>query len=153
MRASARITPVLLGLLLLVPLVGGTSDVVFVRHVERTLASPTPLGPLTLADDTAAWRAEIPAGVVVCVHAEAATPTPFWLRAQGGDVVLASPTPALQQGFLLPPGAWTVTLDPAAGAKVSIDVTFEGHYVDCVSGAARFSLQDLPSPCAEACLP
>lgn len=127
----------------------GTS---FERHVERLVATPTPLGPLLLAGDSASWRVEVPAEAVVVVEAAGELPAPFLLRAaREGAAQDALALPATHAGFLLStPGAWVVTIDPLAGVAVDIRVTFRGHVADDGGAPAAFTLTDIED--ARACI-
>jgi hypothetical protein len=141
------------------PLGAGESGTHLTRHLDRLVASPTPLGPLVMLGDEGAWRVEVPEGVVVCVNAREDGAAPFTLRATHGDSTLASPVPSLAQSLTLPgPAAWELRADPAFGADVHVTVDLRGAYVECGNQAAAFTLTDLPAspPCATevgACLP
>lgn len=120
----------------------GTS---FERHVERLVASPTPLGPLLVASDSAAWRVDVPAEAIVVVVAEGDPATPFLLRAaREGAAQDALALPTTHAGFVLSqPGAWRVTVDPLAGVAVDIRVSFRGHVADDGGAPAAFTLTDV----------
>ncbi|MEA3201768.1 MAG: hypothetical protein QOE90_3196 [Thermoplasmata archaeon] len=146
MRASARLVPILVAAALLVPLAGGEIASVATRHVRGLVADPTPL-------DAASWRVEVPAGVVVCVDATEAGPALFAMRATHGERTISSPLPLPGQGAILDEGAWTLSVDPIAGARFDITVRLAGHQVDCGQEPAAFTITDLSSGCGDgACL-
>ena len=116
----------------------------FERHVERLVATPTPLGPVLLAGDEAAWRVDVPAQAVVLVEASGERTEPFLLRAtREGAAQSSLALPTTHAGFLLgTPGAWIVSVDPLAGVAVDIHVLFEGYVADAPGAPAGFTLTD-----------
>lgn len=133
-----------IALLVSVPALAETGTA-FERHVERLVATPTPLGPLLLAADSASWRVEVPASAVVVVEAQGDAAAPFLLRAsREGAAQDALALPTTHAAFLLSaPGAWVVTVDPLAGVAVDIRVTFRGHVADVGGAPAAFTLTDV----------
>lgn len=130
------------------------------RSVDRLVGYPTPYGPVTVLDDGHAWEVDVPLGAQVFVHAQGAPGSLFYLRWRGSDApdppLLAAPAP--EDVATLGAGAWRVTVDPAGGVAVHVDVTFTGTYGDVTGGTpAPFTLRDLGggSPCVVpgACLP
>lgn len=145
-RALARMALVaIIVLALSAPLVGADVGPVFTRHVERLVATPTPLGPALLLSDAAAWRVDVPSEGVVVVEAHGSTSAPFYLRANRSLSNVALPL-SHQSILLHEPGAWRVEVDPAAGVVVDITVTFRGHVGrDGTGKPLAFTLTDLES--------
>lgn len=114
----------------------------FHHRVERLVASPTPAGPLTLLEDHAAWRADVPPGIVVLVEARSDGGALFALRCAplAAPDALVLPAATRQACLLGSAGAWRVHVDPDAGAAVSVDVTFRGAFGDVGQAPAAFSL-------------
>ena len=145
-----RGAPLLLALLLCLPALAAPATTQ-TRTVERLVAMPTPLGPVTALDDGHAWEVDVPADAQVFVKAEGQPGSLFYLRWGRPD---APDRPALapsqEGGATLSPGTWRVTVDPAGGAAVRILVTFTGHYGDLDGGSpAPFTLRDVKggNPC------
>lgn len=159
MRVRPRSILVFALLVLLLPAAGADVGAHFTRHVDRLVASPTPVGGLVVLGDAASYRVEVPEGVVVCVDATESGAAPFTLRASDGARTLASPVPTLAQSLLLPgPSTWTLQVDPAFGAEAHITLDLAGSFVDCGRTSAAFGLVDMDasSAClteAGACLP
>lgn len=108
----------------------------FERRVSRLVGMPTPYGPLLLAGDSVSWRVDVPNGTLVHVHAAGAKTGPFYLRVEEVDAAPATfPVPSTNAGFLVPPGAWRLTIDPAGG--VAVDITLR------LVSAAPFTLTPL----------
>lgn len=118
------------------------------RVVERRIATPTPLGPLQLFSDQTVFVVDVPHGAVVQVVASANATSPFHFRFhEAGTPEPGVTLPATYQGALLGEGAWRVLVDPAAGARTRVDVTFAGFYGDVGGAAAPFGLsQSGPDP-------
>lgn len=140
MRSQPAALAAFLVLVVLAPVgVHAASGTAFDRHIERLVASPTPVGPLLLASDRAAWLVEVPGSAIVSVEAEGTTSAPFLFRAErvgerGSSFVL----PTTHAGFLLSEaGAWRVSVDPLAGVQVDITVKFRSQT------GASFTLTDL----------
>lgn len=112
------------------------------RTVEALVALPTPIRPVAYLSDEAQWTVTVPEGVVVLV--EARGNAPFRLSAVGPEGErIGALTPALHAATLLGAGAWRVGVDPAAGALVRIDVTFDGYVSDVGGAPAAFELRDV----------
>lgn len=140
---------------LLVPLGTAGDATVVQRHIARLLASPVPI-----ASDEAAFHVDVPAGVVVTVDARSAPTSVFQLHFQrDGGADEGAPNPSWAQSALLGPGAWSVVVDPVAGAEVKIDVTFGGYVSDVGGAPASFGFYDISidrgcvSLIPEVCLP
>lgn len=141
MRARASFVLLLLLLLLASPAWSAPASHAS-RTVEALVALPTPAGPVTYLSDEAQWIVTVPDGVVVLVDARGNAP--FHLRAAGPDGERVSTlTPALQAAALLDAGAWRVGVDPAGGALIRIDVTFDGYVSDVGGAPAPFELRDV----------
>lgn len=137
-----------LALMLSAPAVAAPVTSTFVeRHVERLVARPTPIGPLTLGSDEASWRVSVPQHAIVVVEAVGNKTEPFILRAgRVGAAEDAMILPTTHAGFVLStPGDWRVRVDPLAGVAVDIVVTFRGHVADGDGGPASFTLDDEPA--------
>jgi len=119
----------------------------FERHVERLVATPTPVGPLLLARDDAGWRVEIPPETIVFVDARGDPTTPFLLRAtREGATQSSLALPTTRAGFVLAtPGAWIVNVDPLVGVAVDIEVHLRGYVTDEGGAPATFTLTDAPT--------
>lgn len=121
----------------------------------RLVASPA-LAEAGVLSDQHAWRVDVPAGTFVTVTAVDANGNLFYLRANRtlGGLWLPGPAASLP---LDAPGAWRVEVDPLAGARVDIRVTFRGHVADGDGIAAPFTLTELEAErgCVTAgvCLP
>lgn len=117
----------------------------FERHVERLVATPSPVGPVILLADDASWRLDVPTEAIVIVEAEGDAASPFLLRAaREGAAQDALTLPTSHAAFLLStPGAWIVTVDPLAGVAVDIRVTFRGQVADDGGAPAAFTLTDV----------
>lgn len=129
-----------------------------VRYVTRTLASPFPFAKVAFFSDQAAWRVDVDAGAVVVVDASSNDTAPFHLRFHRWDEPAPSSlVPSSRQApSLAGPGAWRVEVDPAAGARVHIQVRFHGHIGDAEGRAWPFTLTDVardPGCGLGACLP
>lgn len=155
-----RAAPILLALLVALPALAAPQPSSQTRTVDRLVAYPTPVGPVTLLDDGHAWEVGVPLGAQVFVHALGAPGSLFYLRSQGPGSPAMPPVaaPTQEDGATLGPGTWRVTVDPAGGAAIHVEVTFTGAYGDLDGGApAPFTLRDLKggSPCVApgACLP
>lgn len=158
MRGLPILTLVLLAALL-APALADTSGTTHTRTVERLVATPTPLGPVTVLDDGHVWEVDVPAGAQVFVKAKGAPGSLFYLRWHGPVSPYPPPlaAPAAEDGATLPPGVWRVTVDPAGGAAVTVAVTFAGHHGDLGGPPASFTVRDVSggNPCVVpgACLP
>jgi hypothetical protein len=121
------------------------SGTFFERRIERLVASPTPIGPLLLGSDRAAWRVDVPESAVVLIEARGTGGAPFLFRAERMDEPGSSVLfPTTHAGFLLSePGAWRVAIDPLAGVRVDIRITFRGMTGGTGGGPASFTLTDL----------
>lgn len=131
------------------------------RTVEAPVAYPTPLGPVTALDDGHVWEVVVPNGASVHVDAEARAGSLFHLRAKApgssADPSLPS-APTLRDGVTLhSPGTWRVSVDPAVGAAVHVEVLFRGFFGGIGGAPAPFEVRDVegPNPCVVpgACLP
>lgn len=117
----------------------------FERRIERLVATPTPIGPLLLFSDRAAWRVDVPPSAVVLVEARGSDSAPFSFRAERLDEAgSAIAYPTTHAGFLLSEsGAWRVAVDPLVGVKVDIRISFRGMTGGTSGGPAAFTLTDL----------
>lgn len=132
--------------LLSAPLVAqGATGAFFDRHLERLVASPTPVGAVRVASDEGSWRVDVPVHAIVAIEARSDPSTPFALRAGPyGAGQSAFVLPTTHAGFILSePGAWRVSVDPLAGVSIDIRVTFRGHVSDVNGAPAAFTLTDL----------
>ena len=155
-----RGSPILLAVLLALPaLAAETTGPTHTRAVDRLVAYPTPLGPVTVLDDGHVWEVDVPQGTQVFVHAKGAPGSLFYLRWSAADApappLLAAP--AAEDAATLRAGTWRVAVDPAGGAAVSVQLTFTGTYADLHGAPASFTVRDVKggSPCVVpgACLP
>lgn len=101
----------------------------FEKRVKRTFASPTPFGPILALGDSTVWRVDVPTSAVVLVEAWGNETAPFYFRVERmGSAPSSFFVPTTHAGAILSvPGAWRVTIDPAAGAMVDITVRFAGQ--------------------------
>lgn len=130
----------------------------FDKKVERLVAMPTPIGPLLVLGDAAVWRVDIPASAVVLVEAWSEETSPFYYRYERmGSAPSTFFVPSTHAGSILPPGAWRVTIDPAGGVAVDINVRFLGQTGGVGGGPNEFTLTTIANdnPCllATVCLP
>lgn len=116
----------------------------FERHVERLVARPTPIGPITLYSDEASWSVRVPEHAVVLVEAIGNRTEPFVLRVgMEGAAEDSLILPTTHAGFALhTPGDWRVRVDPLAGVAVDIVVRFRGHVSDDAGAPAVFTLDE-----------
>lgn len=137
-----------LAVMMSAPAVAAPVTATFVeRHVERVVARPTPIGPITLGSDEASWRVSVPTHAIVVVEAIGNRTEPFVMRAaRVGAAEDAMILPTTHAAFVLStPGDWRVRVDPLAGIAVDIVVTFRGHVADGAGAPTSFTLTDEPA--------
>lgn len=131
--APSRITLLLVAAALTAPTLladeASESGAHFEKRVQRLFASPTPIGPILIANDAVVWRVDVPVSAVVLVQAQGSDTAPFHFRFERMGAAPSSLfVPTTHAGALLGgPGAWRVTIDPAAGVLVDVKVRFVGQ--------------------------
>lgn len=118
------------------------TGVAFERHVERLVATPTPIGPVLVLSDRASWDVTLDAATILWVEAQAPDHSPFYLTTDCGATFVT--LPSSHDGRLCgKPGTWRVSVDPAGGAAVDITVRFRGHVGDLTGAPSPFTLTDV----------
>lgn len=106
-------------------------------HIQRLVATPTPVGPLLVASDAVTWDLTLSDPTLVSIEVLSGQASPFILTTTCGATVIS--TPSSHDGRICSrPGTWQVQVDPVAGVAVDITVRFRGHVIDIGGAASSF---------------
>jgi hypothetical protein len=127
------------------------TGVAFDFHVERLVATPTPVGPVLLASDAAVWNITLSDPTIVWMDVRSDPTSPFLLTMTCGDFAVTAPT-SHDVRTCSRSGSWQVQVDPVAGVAVDIVVRFRGYASDVGGGASPFFIQTVANPDPTRCV-